>query len=163
MAEHIISKTCIKCKKNKSLDEFYKRDSSPDGFRNDCIVCRKEATKQWSKTPKGRISQLAAKRRYNISAKAKIARKRYNQSPKGRKMQKKHMNLWRQNNVIKNKAIHAVNHAIAAGRIKPVGEQRCKRCKNKAQHYHHWSYAKEHWLDVIPVCNLCHSKIHNKS
>ena len=34
-------KTCVTCLKTKSLDEFYKRKDSPDGFRNDCKGCRK--------------------------------------------------------------------------------------------------------------------------
>ena len=25
---------------------------------------------------------------------------------------------------------------------------------------HHWSYEREHWLDVIPLCLSCHRKVH---
>lgn len=26
--------------------------------------------------------------------------------------------------------------------------------------YHHWSYLPEHQLDVVPVCGLCHRRVH---
>ncbi len=32
--------------------------------------------------------------------------------------------------------------------------------KNEAQNYHHHSYKKEHWLDVIPLCEICHKGLH---
>ena len=35
-------KTCNCCGVSKQLSEFYKRKDSPDGYRNDCIVCRKQ-------------------------------------------------------------------------------------------------------------------------
>ena len=37
-------KKCLVCNKEKPLDEFYKRTDSPDGFRNDCKECRKQAS-----------------------------------------------------------------------------------------------------------------------
>lgn len=36
-------KLCVSCKAQKSLSEFYKRNDSPDGYRNDCKDCRKKA------------------------------------------------------------------------------------------------------------------------
>jgi hypothetical protein len=36
-------KTCNCCGVSKQLSEFYKRKDSPDGYRNDCKLCRKEA------------------------------------------------------------------------------------------------------------------------
>jgi hypothetical protein len=33
-------KLCVACKAQKPLSEFYKRKDSPDGYRNDCKVCR---------------------------------------------------------------------------------------------------------------------------
>ena len=56
----------------------------------------------------------------------------------------------------------AVLYAIKIGRLKPVSECICKECGNSAQEYHHESYAREHRLVVIPVCQSCHRKIHYK-
>jgi hypothetical protein len=36
-------KTCGHCGVDKPLSEFYKRVDSPDGYRNDCKECRKQA------------------------------------------------------------------------------------------------------------------------
>jgi hypothetical protein len=33
-------KLCVTCKAQKPLSEFYKRKDLPDGYRNDCKVCR---------------------------------------------------------------------------------------------------------------------------
>lgn len=38
-------KKCRLCKKEKSLDEFYKRKSSKDGYRNECKECLKQKEK----------------------------------------------------------------------------------------------------------------------
>jgi len=37
-------KLCVVCKAQKSFSEFYKRSSSPDGYRNDCKACRSANT-----------------------------------------------------------------------------------------------------------------------
>jgi hypothetical protein len=34
-------KVCLVCNVSKPLSEFYKRKDSPDGYRNDCKVCRR--------------------------------------------------------------------------------------------------------------------------
>ena len=35
---------CLICKAQKPLSEFYKRKDSPDGYRNDCKVCRRASS-----------------------------------------------------------------------------------------------------------------------
>ncbi|MDP8212334.1 MAG: HNH endonuclease [Candidatus Zapsychrus exili] len=42
MTDSIITKTCSKCKVEKSVSEFYKRKSSLDGRRSNCKSCVKE-------------------------------------------------------------------------------------------------------------------------
>ena len=37
----MITKICFKCKKEKPINEFYKRKDSKDRLRNECIECRK--------------------------------------------------------------------------------------------------------------------------
>ena len=34
-------KICAKCKESKSFDEFYKRETSKDGLRAECISCER--------------------------------------------------------------------------------------------------------------------------
>jgi hypothetical protein len=35
---------CVTCKAKKPLSEFYKRKDSPDGYRNDCKLCRRSVS-----------------------------------------------------------------------------------------------------------------------
>jgi len=37
-------KICVKCKKEKFTEEFYKRKDSPNGYRNDCKECLERRT-----------------------------------------------------------------------------------------------------------------------
>ena len=38
-------KICNKCKIEKDFSEFYKNKTTKDGYRNDCILCKKEYDK----------------------------------------------------------------------------------------------------------------------
>ena len=61
----------------------------------------------------------------------------------------------------------AVARAISAGRL--VRSSFCEACggrgdlrliSNMPIHLHHWSYDREYWLDVIPLCVSCHRRVH---
>lgn len=57
------------------------------------------------------------------------------------------------------KAKNAVAYAVRMGRMPSIKTLSCE-CGQPAKHYHHPSYARERWLDVIPVCIPCHTAIH---
>lgn len=44
MPRYYDTKTCIKCHIEKDISEFYKRTSSKDGYRNECISCGKKCS-----------------------------------------------------------------------------------------------------------------------
>lgn len=69
---------------------------------------------------------------------------------------------YRKNNRQKIAAKRAVGQAVKIGRLKPPNAFTCvnPECSKQAQHYHHWSYEKEHWLNVIPLCKSCHHSLH---
>jgi 5-methylcytosine-specific restriction endonuclease McrA len=48
-------KTCITCKETKEFALFPERKDSPDGYRNQCKVCRKKYTEEWIKNPPVKI------------------------------------------------------------------------------------------------------------
>ena len=51
----------------------------------------------------------------------------------------------------------AVRWAVQLGRIPRASDLVCTDCGGPARHYdHHLGYAKEHRLDVQPVCTKCH-------
>lgn len=57
-------------------------------------------------------------------------------------------------------ARQAVRNAAARGGLPPVRSLPCVHCQGPAQQYHHHrGYSPEHWLDVLPICRLCHRRI----
>ncbi len=88
---------------------------------------------------------------------------------------------WQRRHQIRSDAKSAVMAAVKSGQLKKPN--RCRACgrpvrrrkhkvKPRTQKYprrrkyayrleaHHWSYYKEHFLDVIWVCSECHHLIH---
>jgi hypothetical protein len=63
---------------------------------------------------------------------------------------------YRQKNREKCLAQSAVNNKIISGKF-PKAEK-CIFCKSSKALYHHWDYSKPY--DVIPVCSVCHGKLH---
>jgi len=53
-------KQCRLCGLEKPLAAFSVRDTSPDGYRNDCKECRSKKQRQYSKTTAGRVVQFKA-------------------------------------------------------------------------------------------------------
>lgn len=43
----MIEKVCSKCKKNKPLTEFYKKNTGRDGLCQECKGCCKQRSKEW--------------------------------------------------------------------------------------------------------------------
>lgn len=69
--------------------------------------------------------------------------------------------LGRPSVTVGNQASEAVRLAIQRGKLAPIETQNCQRCGYKAEHYHHHiGYAKQHWLDVMPLCISCHQREH---
>ena len=183
MAEQIISKRCSRCKQVKPLSEFYKDKGRKDGHACGCKNCNMKSQKAYCLTEKGRKAVLryvtsekghAASTRYVSSEKAYITRsqyqksnkgklthKRYEQSLKGRKNRCAASHRHREKYPYQEPAKWAVKYAIETGKIPPPSECSCLICGQKARDYHHKSYAREHWLDVIPLCRQCHIDIHN--
>ena len=78
------TKTCIKCYETKPLSEFYKDNSTKDGHRNDCTVCRKAFMKAYLKTEKGKSALAKAQAKYKQSDKGKAAEARYAKTDKSK-------------------------------------------------------------------------------
>lgn len=61
----------------------------------------------------------------------------------------------------RSRAHDAVQAAIAAGRLPAAGTLSCADCGAPARVYHHHKgYAPPAWLDVVAVCDRCHSQRH---
>lgn len=53
----------------------------------------------------------------------------------------------------------AVRRAVQVGRLPHVRTLTCVHCGEPAREYHHYlGHAKEHRLDVVPLCIPCHKR-----
>jgi len=147
MSETIVTKRCCTCKHFKSPSEFHKshRKRDKDGLQPQCKTCKKQYQQQYRKTEKG-----------------KNAQKRYKQSPKGKNTFNKCMNRYRIIHPEYEKAVSAVQCAVQIGKLPRPNSLQCSCGKSAKQYHHYRGYAPEHRLDVVAVCNVCHSKLHNK-
>lgn len=169
MSEQIISKQCHTCKQIKPITEFYKHSETKDLHFSKCKTCclkyakeyrqsekGKAYQKRYQQSEKGKIIRYKAWSRYAATEKGKAARKCYRQSKEGKVITKR----YHVRHPERDKAHHAVNHAIRAGRLLRPNTLQCHYCPAQAKQYHHWhGYEPEHWLDVVPVCIPCHNKI----
>ena len=155
MAETIQTKTCSKCKQIKPLTEFYTRKASKDGKTYSCKMCINIINDRYKKTEKGREISRRCCHRYQQTEDGKKAIRRYGRSQKGLQRKYRFPEHYRARN--------KVNNAIQNGFLPSAKTHSCQCGQPAHEYHHHHGYKPEHWLDVIPVCIICHKSIHNKS
>lgn len=171
MAKHFQTKRCSVCKEEKSLADFHKNSSRKDGHCHSCKNCKLAESKRYRQTVKGKTTlktyrqrekvhkyNLQYQNQYRQSETGKITRKRYLQSAKC----KQYEEFYAIGHPERRKAKDAVCYAIKVGKLVPANTLQCQICKETAREYHHPSYKTEDRLKVIPVCFVCHKKIHTK-
>jgi hypothetical protein len=135
-------KTCFKCGKTKSLDDFYKHPRMADGHLGKCKECtRKDVAanyqahrKQYAEYEQWRFKQTNRK----------LAVKQYRQKR-------------RQHHPEKCVANSAVSYAVHSGRLH---RQPCEVCGNPKSQGHHDDYGKP--LNVRWLCRKHHLQVHGK-
>lgn len=141
--ENTMNKQCTKCGLIKNIDDFHVEKSRSDGRYPSCKACVKVYHDEHSKE----LTKKAAE--WNASHPAEIKRNKRN---------------YVVNNPHKAQSRVAIHQAVAAGKLPKVTTLICSVCNRKqAEHYHHHrGYERKHWLDVIPVCAVCHIDIEGK-
>ncbi|MEE9354787.1 MAG: hypothetical protein V3U75_04280 [Methylococcaceae bacterium] len=159
MADHIITKRCFDCKKNKPLTEYHKNCATKDGYQDDCKCCRNKRSEDYRKTTEGKIYNRKYMRKYNKTEKRKTYFRNYRTSENYKTSQKNS----HEKSILKTperfKARSIVSNAVATGKLASAKTLTCSCGEQAEQYHHHKGYAKEHWLDVIAVCMPCHSKL----
>lgn len=175
-------KKCTKCRKIKSINEFHKQRASKDGYKRICKLCVKVYIKTskarkshkkvnliYSRSKKGKDAQKnynrtakrkASLKKYQQTDKAKARSKRYSATDKGKETLRKSVERYAKKYPHKRKAKKAVSHAVERGELPNVITKSCTDCGKQAQHYHHESYDRKDWLNVIPLCAKCHKQRH---
>ena len=128
-------KTCFKCGKEKSLDEFYTHPMMKDGHLGKCKECTCRDTR--------------LNRRKHIEYYREYDRNR------GSRMTPQDTAIGRAAHPHWMKAHNAVQKAKYAGKLQ---KQPCEICGAPYVHAHHGDYSKP--LDVIWLCPMHHRWIH---
>lgn len=140
-------KICCTCRVAKPLDEYHKDSTQSDGKRVRCKACTIAQVRRVRATPEG------AKRHREAVIK-------HQATEVGRASNRRATAKWYRNNRHKHRAHREVNIAVDRGHLPSPKTLQCVDCSGPAQEYHHESYEKEHWLDVVPLCVLCHNQRH---
>lgn len=66
---------------------------------------------------------------------------------------------YAEKNRFKRLAVKALERAVRRG---DVTKSPCEDCDDPKSEGHHWSYRREHWLDVKWLCRPCHKALHRR-
>jgi hypothetical protein len=136
-------KKCSKCGEVKPKSEFSKKRARKDGLQNECRLCQKIIKRNYRKTKIGKQKCKESRRRYYING--------------GKEVHQEYIKINRKKRLAKS----AVYSAVRGKLLPKVVTLKCNDCGEGAKEYHHESYKKERWLDVIPLCRICHRERHN--
>lgn len=140
---------CTICERAQPLDNFYDDSRRMLGKRSECKGCVSKNVLEYRRTEQGKQVYQEIKRRYRSSSRGKRTQREYAQA--GRQERR-----W----YPQERARQAVHDAIRRNGFPKPTRYLCTDCGVQAEEYHHESYEREHWLDVIPLCVGCHKKRH---
>ena len=137
-------KKCFKCQETKPLSGFYKHGQMKDGYLNKCISCAKK--------------DVSTHRKSNLE-KVRLYDRKKGGTPARILNTKEFNKKYRQAFPERYAAHSAVGNAIRDGKL--YRKESCEACGIPCTtHAHHWSYEREHWLDVEWLCPVCHKELH---
>jgi hypothetical protein len=128
---------CIKCNELKPLEMFYKHSAMLNGRVGKCKSCCKLSQKE-------RYVELSKNKEW-FSKEKERTRQKYHRLYKG--VIKKRSNT---------KNVNYKNNYPE----KRSAQLKCSKIKSINGNNHHWSYNKEHWLDVIDLTKEDHYLLH---
>ena len=138
-----MKKVCKECNVEKDLNEYPKHKGMKDGHINICKLCKKEYQKQWrgdnSDYHKEHMKQWKKDNKEHIKGYSKQYYKDNKETIK--EYQKEYTNKFPEKT--------SAHYAVKLNNLKIDG-----------YNAHHWSYNKEHWLDVIYLDRSNHQSLH---
>lgn len=169
MTELIVEKRCSHCKIVKQIEEFHKDRAAPSGLTYSCKACQVVSHKKYSRTVKGQAAQkrgqrsaraLAWRSEFSGSARERAYKKRWRKTPLGKRACQLSKESERTKYPERQKARDVITMAVRTGHLPRAGTLLCNTCDKPAKEYHHHlGYAREHRLNVIPLCRGCHASV----
>lgn len=135
--------------------------------KRQCPDCVKVANKIRMQGEHYKAVKKEADKRYNQTEARKESRERHHQ----KRCQTKEYKQAKRGYDTKNRELHPERHKaraylnaiVSKGKLPPASSLPCKDCGQSAAEYHHESYERDKWLDVIPLCKPCHTSRHPRS
>lgn len=113
-------KICTSCKKEKSINEFFKSKREKDGIARDCKECNKKRAKEWAlKNPERRT---AIRRKNYLNNKEKYLEISTNWNKSHSEKHVESNRKWRENNPEKYLALARKHDMIKKDRVINAGE-----------------------------------------
>lgn len=147
------TKTCLVCKKIKPLSSFSMNRRKRSGVQYKCKECVSEYNKlNRAELRAKKIDYLQTEKGIDVMKKASM---KHRHTSAFKETQKRYCSL----NPHKIASQRALRYAVRVGKIKRPDT--CSSCGVRCfPEGHHWSYAKDHQLDVIWLCKKCHEETH---
>lgn len=146
MTTAVQTKVCKTCGQEKPLEEFNRHPNTRDKRNIYCKPCHRERSKNWQRGP-GKAKHRAAIDRYRATDKGRASGRRVSARSYAKHPER-------------HNARRAVHDALKAGTLQRPDI--CRGCGEPGPvQGHHWSYGREHWLDVTWLCSRCHNSIHH--
>lgn len=157
-------KECFKCKVLKPYSEYYKHPKMADGHLGKCRECAKIDVRTNRKVKIDYYSYYD-RNRPNAKERSELCtvrnKDKYHNDDSFRQSVLESKEKWSKKNPQKRKAQIYLGNAVRDGRV--LKPSICSHCnEEKRIQGHHWSYEREHWLDVIWLCAPCHGKEHRR-
>jgi hypothetical protein len=139
------ARPCRTCREVKPLSGFLQHNGARDGHRLHCRDCL-----------------LTGRYQPYIEGPEERARRRARESqPKWQQSHRIALARQAERYPAKQQATRALQAAVKSGRIKKAEHCQVEGCSSSLfLEGHHWSYAPEHWLEVMWVCAAHHRRGH---
>lgn len=146
-------KTCVKCRQQKAIGEFYRHKAMADGHLNACKDCVKAAVRA------NRLDKVDKYRQYDVARagaphRVKL-RQDYIKTPEGKAARLRCQKRRRALEPLKDRARYEVAYALQRGRLT---KWPCIVCGAEKVEAHHPDYSRP--LDVQWLCRPHHREVH---
>ena len=146
-------KTCIRCKKEKTISSFYKHKKMKDGHLNKCIECCIECEKIRRAE---NIEEIRAYDRLRGSLPHRQEANRIRQKTEiGQQWHREASKRYKEKYKNRAAARYILGNAVRDGKIKRLP---CQLCGDEKSEGHHPDYDRP--LDVVWLCTAHHKAAH---